>query len=154
MVERLIGGLLASLSLTVPALTQDLSAEPSFGDVSLSAGFTPDPFVVSLRAGGTIDASATIHAGCPGFIADAPDFDLYYNAGSLPLIITSESDADTTLIVNAPNGEWYCADDSGPGVNPQVRFAQPRTGTYNIWIGFYGQSSTYPADLKISELDR
>ena len=154
MVERLIGGLLAGLSLTVPALAQDLSAEPSYGDVSLSAGFTPDPYVVSLRAGGSIDASTTIHAGCPGFIAAAPDFDLYYNAGSLPLIITTEADADTTLIVNAPDGEWYCDDDGGPGVNPQLRFAQPWTGTYNIWVGFYGQSSTYPAELKISELDR
>ncbi|WP_300532357.1 peptidase S1 [Maricaulis sp.] len=154
MIERLLGGLLAGMSLVAPALAQDLTAEPSFGDVSLSAGFTPDPFVVSLRAGGAIDASASIHAGCPGFIADAPDFDLYYNAGSLPLIISAEADADTTLIINAPDGQWYCDDDGGPGVNPKIRFAEPQTGLYDIWVGFYGQARTYPADLKISELDR
>ena len=134
------------------AQAQNPAALPSGGDVSLSAGFTPDPYTVRLHTGGSIDAAETRGAGCTGFIASAPDFDLYYNAASLPLIVSVNAAVDTTLVVHAPDGSWHCDDDSGHGLNPSIRFAVPLSGRYDIWIGTYADASREEATLSISEL--
>jgi len=136
------------------AEAQDVSRAPRYGDVSLSAGFTPDPYRVQVESGGPINAAEHLGGNCPGFIADAPDFDLYYNAGSLPLILSVHAEADTTLVVNAPDGQWYCDDDSGSGTDPKIRFGAPMSGLYDIWVGSYDPDTVAPATLKISELDR
>ena len=62
------------------------------------------------------------------------------------------SSADTTLVVRAPNGLWYCDDDSGQGLNPSVRFNTPMSGLYDIWVGTYGNASNQQAQINISEL--
>ena len=82
----------------------------------------------------------------------APDVRLVYEAGSYPLIVSVASNADTTLVVNGPDGSWYCDDDSGEGVNPSLRFNGPKAGRYEIWIGTYANASLQPAQLHISEL--
>ena len=57
-----------------------------------------------------------------------------------------------TLLVNAPDGSWYCNDDSN-GLNPMVSWSSPRSGQYDIWIGTYGSGSGMAsATLTISEL--
>jgi len=131
----------------------DYSLPSNFGEVSLTNGFTPDPYTVDLTAGGAIDASAS-NAGsaCRGYVTSAPDYELSYTAGDWPLIISALSNSDTTLIINDPLGGFYCDDDSGDGLNPMIRFDNPESGTYDIWVGTYG-SDTAPATLRISELD-
>lgn len=127
-------------------------ANPLFGSVNLNAGFTPDPFRRDLQAGGNTDVSNMIN-GCRGFInAGAPDVDLYYQAGSLPLHIRAASGSDTTLVVRAPDGQWYCNDDR-VGLDPLVSFGNPQSGMYNIWVGIYGSGRTAPAQLRITELN-
>ena len=108
--------------------------------------------MVAVRSGGEINAS-TVSQSCAGFISNAPDVRLNYTAGSLPLIISVAADADTTLVVNGPDGSWYCDDDAGAhGLNPMVRFNSPKPGRYDIWVGTYGNASLQPAQLHISEL--
>jgi hypothetical protein len=130
----------------------DYSLAPGYGTYSLASGFTPDPFEVQLVAGGANSASDWSGGECAGFIADAPDVRLMFQGGSFPeLYFSADSDADTTLVINGPNGEWFCDDDSGNGgLNPLVRMA-PASGQYDIWVGTYG-SSTASAVLSISEL--
>ena len=123
----------------------------AFGEVALSAGFRPDPRRVSMTAGGTIAASA-VSSSCTGSIAEAPDYQITYTAGSLPLAIRTEAATDTTLVINGPDGAWYCDDDSGDGTNALVRFAKPGSGIYDIWVGTYG-GGTNPAVLVITELE-
>lgn len=135
---------------TGSAFAQDVGAAPTFGTLSLSAGFQPDPTVVGLAAGGSISAGAI--SGCRGYIANSPDVRLYYTSGSLPLIISVDAASDTTLVVNAPNGSWYCDDDSGEGTNPSLTFGSPLSGRYEIWVGTYGSASVASANLYISEL--
>src|SRR5690606_4508404 len=60
-------------------------------------------------------------------------------------------DSDTTLVVNGPDGLWYCDDDSNGGLNPQVTFSSPRSGTYHIWVGTFNGGMT-SATLYISEV--
>lgn len=138
--------------VALPVAAQDVEADPNYGTIELSAGFTPDPYGVDLESGGDIDASG-LGQPCTGYISDAPDVRLVYSIGNYPLMISVQSGADTTLVVNAPDGQWYCDDDGGNiGANPSVRFNNPMSGRYEIWVGTYGSASLAPAQLQISEL--
>lgn len=134
------------------AAAQDYTASPTYGSVSLSGGFTPDPHRVELTAGGTIDAQSSLGGNCRGRVANAPDYQLHFSPGSLPLAISVDSDADTTLVVNTPGGGWVCDDDGGDEpLNPLLTWNSPPSGRYDIWVGTYSDS-TAPATLFISEL--
>ena len=137
---------------TLPAAAQEINANPTYGEIDLSYGFAGDPRIIALSSGGNIDASK-LGSPCAGFIAGPPDVRLNYDGGSLPLILSVASGADTTLVVNAPDGRWYCDDDSGEApLNPMVRFNNPDSGRYEIWVGTYRNNSLQPARLYISEL--
>lgn len=128
------------------------SASPTYGTVNLSAGFTSDPWVVPVTSGGSLPAS-NISSSCSGYIARAPDVRLRYQAGDYPLILSVAADSDTTLVVNGPDGNWYCDDDGGVnGLNPALRFGSPRSGQYDIWVGSYRSGANLPARLHISEV--
>lgn len=148
-----VGAMIAGLMIAGPASAQpNTSAAPISGTVTLNSGFTPDPRVVSLRAGGTLSAGS-VGDNCTGFITSAPDVRLVYSAGSLPLIISVASGSDTTLVINAPDGNWYCDDDGGVnGTNPALRFDNPTSGRYEIWVGTYRSGASQPARLNISEV--
>ena len=142
----------AAIGLAAPAMAQDFSAQPSYGSVNLNAGFTPDPYTVRITSGGGRQAS-NVSGSCRGWIADAPDYSVYYSAGNtFDLTISATSSSDTTLVVNGPNGNWYCDDDSGEGLNPLMTFNNPRSGRYDIWVGSYSQGDYADATLAISEL--
>jgi len=149
---RLTAFTIALITSCGTAAAQDASALPSSGDISLSAGFTPDPYRVRLATGGSIDASQSRGAGCTGFIAEAPDMALFYNAAASPLIVSVNAAIDTTLIIKAPDGAWHCDDDSGEGLNPSIRFTDPQSGLYDIWIGTYADATREEATVSISEL--
>ena len=153
-----MGGLAVALAAceTIPetyGAIPDYRASPSYGTLSLSAGFTPDPQVIALQSGGRIPAS-NLSSSCSGYIAGAPDVRLHYQAGGYPLILSVASSSDTTLVVNGPDGSWYCDDDGGVnGLNPSLRFGAPRSGQYDIWVGTYGGDDLRAARLHISEVE-
>ncbi|MEJ0060609.1 MAG: peptidase S1 [Terricaulis sp.] len=136
-----------------PVVAQDFSLAPNYGTIELTAGFEPDPHVVDVSSGGTIDAE-TRDPSCKGFITEAPDLRVNYTAGTgLPLIISVHSAADTTLVVNGPDASWVCDDDGGVlGLNPSVVFTEPASGQYDIWVGTYGSATIEPSRLALSEL--
>lgn len=141
--------------LALPALAQEPNwrAAPTYTTVDLSAGFWPDPWTFELQAGGSMLMPSNLGYDCGGFVhGKAPDVDLNFSAGSLNLFIHVQSRADTTLVINAPDGRWYCNDDA-IGLNPMVMFSNPRSGNYNIWIGTYSSGSLEPATLLITEID-
>ena len=152
MIARLTAAAATALILVAgPAVAQDYNLDPTFGVINLMTGYVPDPAVIPLVAGGDIDASS-LGDTCLGFIADAPDFRVNYEAGTdFPLIISAVSDADTTLVVNAADGGWHCNDDFD-GLNPAITFEAPTSGQYDIWVGVYGEAGTAPAGLYISEI--
>jgi hypothetical protein len=144
----------AMLCVSLPAAAQvNVSQSGTYGQVTLRSGFEPDPHSVTLTAGGTIEAGS-VNSACVGMIARRADFSLRYrDAGELPLIFSASSEADSTLAIRAPDGRWYCDDDSGGGLNPQVRFDAPRNGRYQIWVGTFAEEPA-PAVLHISEVDQ
>ncbi len=135
---------------SAPAMAQNANLNANYGNLTLRTGFTPDPQIVNVTSGGNIDVSQNVN-NCVGMISAAPDVQLTFAAGSLPLAISVNSGADTTLVINGPDGRWYCDDDSGGGVNPSLVFQNPGSGVYDIWVGAYGGSSA-AAQLSISEL--
>jgi hypothetical protein len=142
------GGVDNRLDVTAPAL---------FGSGRLDSGFLPDPFEVAVDAGGPLDAdqglgdTVVAEGYCSGYVTRAPSYELTYEAGGFPLYISAESDRDTTLVVNAPDGAWYCNDDF-EGLDPGLEFAEPQSGVYDIYVGTFGSGGTDPATLRISEL--
>lgn len=138
------------------AHAQDRSLEPAFGVEKLPFGFTPDPFVLEMLAGGDVDAFDALGGDCLGYIAEAPDFRILYTAGDAPLVIAATTDAgiDTTLVIAAPDGSWYCGDDTGASLDPQVIFEAPQSGQYDIWVGTFSEIvDDFPeATLTISEI--
>ncbi|WP_069792051.1 peptidase S1 [Cyanobacterium sp. IPPAS B-1200] len=144
--------LLGSITLGVSA--QDYDSDPTYGSARLSGGFLPDPHTITVQAGGSIDASESIGGSCVGNISQAPDYRINFTPGSQPLIISVDSAYDTTLVINNPDGEWFCDDDSGNSRshNPSIRFNNPESGQYDIWIGTYNSDLTPNAVLQISEL--
>jgi len=131
----------------------DWTEQSTQGTIDLTTGFVPDPYVIALIAGGENAASET-HQSCSGFISNAPDVGLNYNAGSHSLSLYVDSIADTTLVVYDPDGNWHCSDDfasDSAGTNPGMVLSSPASGNYNIWIGTYAVGEFPDVELKISE---
>ena len=152
--KRFISALALAATLAGPgaAAAQNAGLTANYGEIRLNAGFTPDPYRVDLTAGGSIDAytDTDLPGACVGDISNAPDFEVTYSAGSLPLVFRTRSSTDTTLIINGPDGRWYCDDDSWGDGDAEVRFNKPSSGTYDIWIGTFN-GGTASAALLITE---
>lgn len=133
------------------ASSQSISAEPSYGTLSLDEGFVPDPQTVAVTSGGSVEVGI---AGCGyGFVSDAPDVNFYYStSGNSRLYIYVVGDGDTTLLVNTPTGNWVCDDDSYGDGNPVLVLPNAPGGLYNIWAGSYSQD-LHDATLFVSEVD-
>lgn len=129
----------------------NIELDPNYGSSNLRAGFTPDPFRKSILAGGSIPA-ARAKNGCEGNVSAAPDFQVFYDAGDPDLIFTVQASEDTTLLINTPNGRWYCDDDGGGDLNPKVTITNPQSGRYDIWVGTYGDDMVQ-SELRVTEID-
>ena len=134
----------------------DYTLESNFGDVELGPGFWPDPHTVDVVSGGSIDVSALgIGTSCRGYATAAPDFELYLTGSFSELRVYFEADSpgdDTTLIINTPDGEWLCDDDSGGSFDPLLEFEPAAAGYYDIWIGSYSVDESVFGTLHITEL--
>ena len=155
--QRLLALACCSLSWIPAAQAQDLNLPPSFGPIELVSGFEPDPAEYPLYAGGVIDLAETTDSSCLGFVGDAPDFRVTYSGNEFdyPLAFISESEVDTVMLINAPDGGWICNDDFSEelGFSAGIEFAMPEEGIYDIWVGVYESEAMYsPATLFITEL--
>lgn len=152
--------LLAAPLSTVVAATataQDAALNPTFGVQDLAAGFANDPNWVYILAGGDVQSSFTDAISgdvCRGYFANAPDYRMVYEANGDPLSITAESHDDPVLLINGPDGRWYCNDDTH-GLDSAVTFAGAQSGVYDIWVGTYGNpQGDYPgAQLSFTSLE-
>jgi hypothetical protein len=136
----------------------DPTADPISGRATLSAGFTPDPYKVRAKSGGTINVSELgLCTGCRGYASKAPDFKLHWSGGSGSLRIFFEADdrtKDATLVINTPNGTWIGNDDAFSGTNnPMLILSGYGEGRYDIWIGSYRSGEYIAGSLTITELE-
>lgn len=140
-----LGAGLVVVVRTVPA--QNWMLAPAYGEVELVAGFPDDPWTVDIVAGGSTDLS---EIGYHGYVTEAPDYDLWYDAGGFPLTIKAETtQSGTLLLVNDPDGKWHFNVDSN-GREPKIQFRRPAGGLYNIWVGSV-HGELIPGRLMITE---
>lgn len=142
-----IGFCILALAVCASAAAQNPNLAPRYGAITLRYGFMPDPVHVSLTAGGPIHTGL---GGVSAHVANAPDFRVFYTAGSAPLTFWVESIADTTLLINLPDGRWVANDDSGSNLNPMIRVVNPASGRYDVFVGTFERRSA-PAVLNITE---
>ena len=141
--------------LVVVALAQDYQLQSLHGSVELDGNFGPDPYIVNLTAGGFNDAGA-ISSDCVGYISEAPSFEFEFNNPLAPIGIFVISNADTTLVINDPAGQWHCNDDflEDGDTSPGLNFEYPLSGIYDIWVGSYStEDNLSSAELYLVDLD-
>jgi hypothetical protein len=131
----------------------DYTLTPTFGSVDLVSGFSNDPYTEQIVAGGDVDAAAALGSPCIGFVASAPDYRLMYTSGQYNLRVFFAGEADTILVINTPDGGWYCDDDSGGDLHPLIDFPEPLSGQYDIWVGAYDNGQLVNGTLTITEMD-
>ncbi len=141
--------ILSLISLSIYAQNYRLPA--TYGEIDLAAGF--QSYSIEMTAKGAIGATS-LGEGCFLNISDAPDLQVTFEAGGNALVFSVESEfftSDTSLIINLPDGNWACDDDSGSGLNPFLTLENPSSGIYDIWVGsVYGMGYT-DAILTITE---
>lgn len=132
------------------ATSQDPDENPNYGWVKLRSGFVSDPFAVEVDSGGKIKTNL---GGVKTFVDKAPDFRVKFSAGGgqLPLTFKVKCKADTTLLINTPDGKWIADDDSDGGFNPRITIQNPKSGVYDVWVGSY-KGTIDPATLIVTEL--
>ncbi|MBN1963656.1 MAG: SH3 domain-containing protein [Anaerolineae bacterium] len=131
--------------------TLNFSLPPNYGSTSLTSGFVPDPYTVSVTSGGAVNVSY-LGSGCNGYATSAPDFSVSYTAGAFPTLrFYFIGSGDTTLIINTPSGSYVCVDDSFGTLNPTIDFNSPSSGRYDIWVGSYAEGTFVPGTLYVTE---
>lgn len=119
--------------------------------IELDAGFVPDPHAVVIEVEGEIAAS-TLGRGCRGYVTShhnaVLDWDGY--GGMLRFYLTSSR--DTVMVIEDPDGNIYCSDDSFDTVQPTITLQDAEDGEYKIWVGTYFEDEVFNATLNITEL--
>lgn len=139
------------LAIAVSASAQDWQAPAVAGEYALEAGFLPDPIALEIEAGGQSNAEARLPGTCNGFVTEGPSVRIHYRGGDYQLAFYALSQVDTTMVVNAPDGRWYCRDDF-QRLNPAVVFTNPLDGQYDVWVGtFSSWNAGSAATLYITE---
>ncbi|RUO34375.1 hypothetical protein CWE13_12165 [Aliidiomarina shirensis] len=131
----------------------DFSKEPGFGSASLNTEDLASMYQHEIISGGSIN-SRYLGGECLGYVASAPDFRLMLTEEQATLFVSfvsNESSDDTSLLVNAPNGDWYCNDDyESTSLNPGIVIENADVGQYDIWVGSYLADSFITGDLGLS----
>lgn len=142
-------------ALFVPALASaqalNVGQQPNYGTRVLTPGFMPDPMVINVTSGGTVSAANAGLGACRGFVTSAPDFNLRMTSmDSFLRFYVEGAGQDTTLLINDPNGQWFCNDDAF-GNDPSIDFQNASAGTYNVWVGSFDPNVRAQARLNITE---
>jgi hypothetical protein len=120
--------------------------------LTLQQAFLPDPQIMAVRAGGSVEVD---YGECDyGYIAETAAVGIeYVTGGSSDLYFYAESDGDTMLLIETPDRQIVCDDDSHGELNPLVHVPDAGEGTYLVFIGSYSENDYQDATLYISELD-
>ncbi|NOX61524.1 MAG: hypothetical protein GXP42_06200, partial [Chloroflexi bacterium] len=127
----------------------DLS-QRAYATVDIQAGNPLDPFIISVNGGGVLDGSG-LGGDCVGYINIEPVVRIKWEGEADFARIFFYSDHDPTLIVQAPDGSFYCNDDANVLLlDPSLTFENPQEGVYNIWVGSYQADQLIPGVLVVT----
>ncbi|MHB8808039.1 MAG: hypothetical protein ACYC59_10730 [Anaerolineaceae bacterium] len=134
----------------------DYEVDPLYGLADLQRGFTPDPYIVGVGAGGTFDTSV-MDLAC-GFTTDSPTFAFSLSGGASEgflriYFVPSDDGMNAKLIVHTPDQEWICIDNSSisSGASPVLDIEYAPSGGYTIWVGMQESDVYAPGMLYITQ---
>lgn len=109
-------------------------------EVQLAAGGTDSRQVVAGGGVNLFERAQACGIEGHGFVAQGPDFTLYYDApeANAELVLSVTADCDTLMLVNDLNATWLFNDDTD-SLNPGITIPAAASGRYDIWVGTYGQ---------------
>lgn len=125
------------LAAGAAALALCASAASAQEVINLSAGFLPDPIQTGVVSGGPNDASE-LGGSCVGMIGSSPDVVVNYDSNGGTLSFSHASGGDTSLVINGPDGQYYCDDDTN-GYDPVLTWGSAPSGRYDVWVGAVGE---------------
>lgn len=87
---------------------------------------------------------------CLGFGALTPDHVLNLTTNIDQLTFQVETaNQDTTLVIQGPNRQVYCGDDSSRGKDAGLSLQNLKSGEYKVWVGTFDQGQRFPYRLTI-----
>jgi len=131
-------------------------------EISLEEGFSPDPMVIELVAGGPVDLNLALEfplqgakLGDHGFTHVEPDVRLHWSgSGYLKFFFVADNGVDTFLFIGDPNDMDNLNDTREIyGVvyeDPLLEFMSTFNGIYNIWVPSFSPSVLVPGKLYIT----
>ena len=129
-------------------IARKLSA--SLFTIDLQAGFPLDPTILSVNAGGELNASL-LGRGCSGFVNLSPSVTVNWSGKADFAQIFFYSKDDPTLMILTPDGKLLCSDDASEQVlDPVIQLEKPVEGTYKIWIGSASKNQLIPGILALT----
>src|SRR5262245_31737370 len=130
-------GLLLGATSAAQAQCPEVGKAPQ--TLSVTEGFVPDPIRRNVLAGGDIDLSACGLVRRVGYVTRLPDFVINYKThgprSKADLTFRIDSQTDTVLLINDPNGQWHYNDDGGNRLNAKITFKRAMPGRYDVWVG-------------------
>jgi hypothetical protein len=113
------------------------------GSPATTLRFSGSEASASVQAGGSV-LNPVEGGACQGFVTADPTAAVEAQAGEELTIMASAEEADLTMVVRTPDGQWYCSDDA-EGSNPMVGVTAETAGTVSIWVGTFSLLSERPA---------
>ena len=133
----------------------DPTAPAEVDNVPLPRQFAPDPYPVELVAGGSVDVPAAVSAlYCTGYAAAEPDARFEWEGiGFLRFFFLPDQGGDTALVVHAPDGSWWCIDDTYGTLDPSLDFLNSNPGEYAVWVSTDQPNEQVPGTLYVTAWD-
>lgn len=113
-----------------------------------------DPYAIpGALAGGAVDVGS-LNPDCPGTYTALPAFGFVLPQPTPYLrifFVSDDASADAALIVQMPDGTWYCADDSPHSKQPIVDvIGNLATGSVSIWLGSFNPGESISGTLYLT----
>lgn len=138
--------------LSTPVLAQ----AANFGSLKLAPNFSPANAIVNGTTAGSFSLTSLknkdIHnQPCIGYGSPNPDHIvvLQKNFSHLKLQVNSGG-KDTTLVVQGPDGDFRCGDDTGASKDATIDDSNWKAGKYQIWVGSIETGRRYPYTLSVN----
>ena len=123
-----------------------VSATVALAQTANFDGFTLDGTKKTASVGGSTGGSVSIPAiigssdrsgnKCLGFGDSKPDHLMILTQGVTKLTLKVNSGGrDTTIVIQGPEGELRCGDDTGSKKDASFSGSNWSAGTYKIWVG-------------------
>jgi len=137
--------------------TSAMAETANFGSRSLAPGFTTQDGMITGYTGGSYSFSALANRdelgnSCLGYGDSHPDYKLTLEKDFTSLLLVVDSGgADTTLVVEGPDGFWCGNDIDELNADASIIGEDVKAGSYSVWVGTMSPGDRQNYTLTISE---